>query len=323
MNRPTQKNAAPTMAKNKETQALDPRLYVEYRRLVKLQALSHSFQLLPKWQAKSVMAGRHHSRFRGRGLNFEELKHYQVGDDIRCLDWKVTLRTGQPHVRLYSEEKDRNVVILVDQGANMFFASTDTMKSVVAAEVAALISWRVLREGDRVGLLIKTDKTCHWSPPMRGQNHVLHLLKSLSQTNQTLNVESSNSVTFGDALTTLAKRDLRQSTVIILSDFLSLTEDEISKLKNIQRSNDLLAVRISDPMEQLIPNHADWVMGDGHYQFSLHQQQQISAVNQQFSKTVAKNGKALNDLMVRHNLPLVELTTDGNHLSQLKRAIGA
>ncbi|MEH6452161.1 MAG: DUF58 domain-containing protein, partial [Psychromonas sp.] len=114
-------------------QQSDARLHANYRRLVKLQALSHSFRLLSKWQAKSLMAGRHHSQFRGRGLNFEELKHYQVGDDIRNLDWKVTLRTGQAHVRLYSEEKDRNVVILVDQGANMFFASTDTMKSVVAA----------------------------------------------------------------------------------------------------------------------------------------------------------------------------------------------
>ncbi|WP_144213227.1 DUF58 domain-containing protein [Shewanella donghaensis] len=300
----------------------DPRLHVEYRHLVKLQALSHSFRLLPQWQAKSLMAGRHHSQFRGRGLNFEELKHYQVGDDIRCLDWKVTLRTGQPHVRLYTEEKDRNVVILVDQGANMFFASTHTMKSVVAAEVAALISWRVLREGDRIGMLLKKPDACLWSEPMRGQNHVLHILKTLSQTNQSLNVNSSNSISFSESLTKLAQRDLRQSTVIILSDFLSLNDNDVGKLKQIQRSNDLLAVRISDPMEQSIPDDAQWVMGDGNYQLSLHQRQQISKVNQQFSATAAQNAKALNDLMARHNLPLVELSTDGNHLSQLKRAIG-
>ncbi|MCL1043854.1 DUF58 domain-containing protein [Shewanella electrodiphila] len=311
------------ISRHAKQSTLDPRLHVEYRHLVKLQALSHSFRLLPHWQAKSLMAGRHSSQFRGRGLNFEELKHYQIGDDIRCLDWKVTLRTGQPHVRLYTEEKDRNVVILVDQGANMFFASTHTMKSVVAAEVAALISWRVLREGDRIGMLLKTPKACLWSEPMRGQNHVLQLLKTLSQSNQSLNVNSTDSVNFSESLTKLAQRDLRQSTVIILSDFLSLNLSDINKLKQIQRSNDLLAVRISDPMEQAIPDDAQWVMGDGNYQLSLHQTQQISKVNESFTTTATENAKALNYLMARHNLPLVELSTDGNHLSQLKRAIGA
>ncbi|GLS91168.1 MoxR protein [Psychromonas marina] len=269
------------------------------------------------------MSGRHHSQFRGRGLNFEELKHYQMGDDIRNLDWKVTLRTGQPHVRLYSEEKDRNVIILVDQGANMFFSSIDTMKSVVAAEVAALISWRVLREGDRIGLLIKNTTELAWSEPMRGQQHALHLLKTLSQSNQSLNVASQDHITFSDSLMTLAKRDLRQSTIIILSDFLTLNEDDISKLKNIQRSNDLLAIRISDPMEHLIPKQGTWVMGDGDFQFSLDRQQQISQVNQHLSATAADNAMKLNHLMARNNLPLVELSTDGHHLSQLKRAIGA
>lgn len=309
--------------KTQSDQLADARLHIDYRRLVKLQALSHSFRLLPKWQAKSLMAGRHHSHFRGRGLNFEELKHYQAGDDIRCLDWKVTLRTGQPHVRLYSEEKDRNVVILVDQGSNMFFASTDTMKSVVAAEVAALISWRVLREGDRIGMLLKKNDACLWSQPMRGQQHVLHLLKTLSQTNQSLNANSINSVSFSESLMALAKRDLRQSTVIILSDFLSLNEHDIKQLKQIQRSNDLLAVRISDPMEHLIPEHAQWVIGDGQYQFNLHQPQQISKVNQCFASKANENAKALNYLMARHNLPVIELSTDGSHLSQLKQAIGA
>ncbi|MFM5554295.1 DUF58 domain-containing protein [Aeromonas veronii] len=112
------------------------------------------FSLLPRLNSGNLLCGRHPSRFRGRGLNFEELRHYQQGDDIRTLDWKVTLRTGRPHVRSYSEEKDRHVILCVDQRSCMFFSSVEVMKSVVAAEVAALLGWQVLKESDRVGLAI-------------------------------------------------------------------------------------------------------------------------------------------------------------------------
>lgn len=102
--------AKPTQAP--KPQGLDPRLYCDYSRLVRIQAQAESFSLLPHLKAGSVLSGRHNSLFRGRGLNFEELRHYQLGDDIRNLDWKVTMRTGKPHVRSYTEEKDRNVMIL-------------------------------------------------------------------------------------------------------------------------------------------------------------------------------------------------------------------
>lgn len=144
--------AKPTQAP--KPQGLDPRLYCDYSRLVRIQAQAESFSLLPHLKAGSVLSGRHNSLFRGRGLNFEELRHYQLGDDIRNLDWKVTMRTGKPHVRSYTEEKDRNVMICVDQRSSMFFASQNTMKSVVAAEVAALCGWRVLKDGDRVGFVL-------------------------------------------------------------------------------------------------------------------------------------------------------------------------
>lgn len=301
----------------------DPRIYVSYRQLVKLQALSLSFNLLPKWQAKTLMTGRHTSAFRGRGLNFEELKHYQVGDDIRNLDWKVTLRTGQPHVRLYTEEKDRNVVLLVDQSCNMFFSSVNTMKSVVAAELAALIAWRVLREGDRLGFLLQDANKHHWLAPQRGQNHLLYQLNLLAKANQKLNVNSVQKGSISDAITELAKRNLHQTTVIMLSDFLSLNDDDIKKLKQVQRSNDFLGIRILDPLELSIPDDADWVMGDGKFQFTLSDNQQFAKVNKAFSATAFHRAKQLNYLMAKNNVPLIEISTQGDHLSQFKRAIGA
>ena len=108
-----------------QSQGLDPRLYCEYARLVRLQAQVKSFSLLPHLNSGSVLSGRHNSLFRGRGLNFEELRHYQLGDDIRNLDWKVTMRTGKPHVRSYTEEKDRNMIICVDHITSLNYNHID------------------------------------------------------------------------------------------------------------------------------------------------------------------------------------------------------
>src|SRR6478672_2557787 len=118
--------------------------------LVALEAAVHGPGLWAKQPGHQLLAGRHPSRVRGRGLAFEELRAYVAGDDIRSIDWRVTARAGKPFVRVYSEEKDRPALILVDQRINMFFGSRLAMKSVAAAKVAALVAWRILTVGDRV-----------------------------------------------------------------------------------------------------------------------------------------------------------------------------
>ena len=126
-------------------------VYADFDDLMRLRFKSSGFSFLPRQPVHSVLSGRHASRLRGRGLNFEELRNYLPGDDTRNIDWRVTARTGEPFVRVYTEEKDRTVWILVDQRLPMFFGSQKKMKSVLAAEAAAIACWRVLSQGDRVG----------------------------------------------------------------------------------------------------------------------------------------------------------------------------
>lgn len=125
--------------------------------LVRLQFEAREFSLLPRQPVHSLLSGRHASRLRGRGLTFEELRDYRPGDDIRTMDWKATARLRKPHVRVYTEERERPVLLVVDQRVSMFFGSARTTKATTAAELVALSAWRTLDAGDRVGAIVFDD----------------------------------------------------------------------------------------------------------------------------------------------------------------------
>ena len=142
-------------------------VYTDVQTLARLRHDAHGFSFLPRQPLSSLLSGRRRSRLRGRGLDFEELRNYRPGDDIRTMDWRVTNRTGRPHVRVYTEERDRPVLLIADQRLGMFFGSRSKMKSVVAAELAALCGWRVLSQGDRVGAILFNDARIEQFRPSR------------------------------------------------------------------------------------------------------------------------------------------------------------
>lgn len=310
-----------------KTQGLDARLYCDYARLIRLQAQAESFSLLPHLKAGSVLSGRHNSLFRGRGLNFEELRHYQLGDDIRSLDWKVTMRTGKPHVRSYTEEKDRNVIVCVDQRSAMFFASTEVMKSVVAAEIAAICGWRALKDGDRVGFVLATHSALYHSKAQRSENDLLIQLKRLSKVNQGLNVDSVNtdSVSFSRWIELIRRLKPKQSTLIFISDWNDCEEHHLDHLKQLQQHNDVLAVMISDPFEQSLPQDlakANWVIGDGRYQLNLDSKAKVDVASASLSHKARVQRQSLSQLMAMKKLPHIELNTTGEHIAQFQKLIG-
>lgn len=306
---------------------LDHRIYCEYTRLVKLKTNIDGFSLSSRLKTSHQLSGRHLSKYRGRGLNFEELRHYHLGDDIRNLDWKVTLRTGKPHVRSYTEEKDHNVILCVDQRSSLFFSSVDTMKSVVAAELASLCAWRIIKESDRVGFfLIKNEKT-EWMSPQRSQNDVLHYLKKLAATNQSLhvNTKEKHSVSFSDALHSLNRRNLKNSVIIIFSDWIDMTEKDVSLLKHLQKYNDVLSILISDPMDFSLTTtpSSKWVLSNGTHQINLEKRKDIIKANCHLENEYQKRCDALHQLMAIKRLPFMEVSTAGNHISQFTRLLRA
>ncbi|RYU68775.1 DUF58 domain-containing protein [Aliivibrio finisterrensis] len=303
----------------------DPRIHCDYSKLIKLQSQARAFSLLPNLKSGTALSGRHSSIFRGRGLNFEELRHYQLGDDIRNLDWKVTMRTGKPHVRSYTEEKDRHFIICVDQRSSMYFSSVDTMKSVVAAELAALTAWRILQDSDRVGFVLQSTEKLHWLTAKRSQGDLLHRLKLLANTNHSLDVMSkdSDAVSFSQFVTLLGRLKLKETTIIILSDWHGTTPDDITHLKHLQKHNDVLGVLISDPFESHLPAlHNDWVVGDGSLQISINEEKKFDLANKGLSEQQSLKREQLIQLMAAKGLPVIETDTSGAHIEQFKRAVG-
>ena len=167
-----------------------PGVYANLDDLIRVRFKARDFSFMPRQPVTSILSGRYASRLRGRGLNFEEMRRYLPGDDVRTMDWRVTARTRQPHVRVYTEEKDRSVLLLVDQRINMFFGSRDRMKSVTAAELAALGAWRALDAGDRVGAVVFNDTEVTDIRPQRSQQAVMSILGTVVEMNQRLRWQS-------------------------------------------------------------------------------------------------------------------------------------
>ncbi len=308
------------------TKTLDPRVYCSYSRLVKLQTETHSLPILRKLSSTSTMTGNHPSTSHGRGLDFEELRHYKQGDDIRNMDWKTTMRTGKPHVRTYNEELDRNVIVCLDQRSNMFFSSIDTMKSVVAAELAALVTWRTIERHDRVSLTLLQDQSITDYPATRSPKKVLQQLNSIATANQGLNSsnDSQRVNTFDDLITHLSKRQIKRSVIIVLSDWAELNPSSLQSLKLLQRHNNLIAVMITDPMEQ--PQYADQlsdcVISNGQQQLNLGSGAMVKQAQMGLLKHFSETFCHVKQLMDSQALPLICVDTNGHHLKQFRDAVG-
>ncbi|WP_023602921.1 DUF58 domain-containing protein [Aliivibrio logei] len=300
--------------------SIDPRIHCEYTRLVKLRTRIDGFSLYPHLKTSRQLSGRHLSSYRGRGLNFEELRHYNLGDDIRNLDWKVTLRTGKPHVRSYTEEKDHNVILCVDQRSSLFFSSVDTMKSVIAAELASLCAWRVIKESDRVGFFLIKDNDTEWMAPKRSQADILRSINRLAAANQTLyaKIDNNHVNSFSDALHSLNRRKIKDSVIIVFSDWLGMTEKDTSLLKHLQKSNAVLSVLISDPMEASLTFNptSKWVFSDGTHQINVEKKRDVIKANQHLQTEHQKRCDTLRHLMAIKRLPFMEISTSGTHIAQ-------
>ncbi|MCH1930326.1 DUF58 domain-containing protein [Shewanella sp. A25] len=304
----------------------DSRIYANLVQLTKLQSQSMQIKLLSLRYSRAHLSGRYQSHQRGRGLNFEELRHYQQGDDIRQMDWKVTQRTGHAHVRSYTEEKDRQVILCVDQRSGMFFGSVNLMKSVVAVEIAAVMGWLALANNDRVGLLASAADRFHWCSAKRGRAPFLVVLNQLIFANHSLSAESSNAekVSFNQWMQHLSQRRFKAATLVIISDFSDADSESLKQLTYLQQHNDVLCIFITDPMETKVPEDSQsptWVVGDGQYQLALQRGQQTAEVNRALQNQYREKQAQLKKLMAMQRMPFIEIGTQGDHLLQLAQTL--
>jgi uncharacterized protein (DUF58 family) len=271
----------------------------------------------------SVLAGRKRSRLRGRGLDFDELRHYRPGDDIRTMDWKITQRTGSPYVRVYTEERDRPVWLVIDQRLTMFFGSQHQMKSVAAAEVAALTAWRVLGVGDRIGAVIFNDQQQFVAKPSRSERATLTWFERLVSYNHDLSAcadKASQPQALAAALKALAPRLGHDGLIIIVSDFDGWDNACTEIMKLIRRSNDVIATLISDPLERDIGKANKLVVSDGKHQLEI--KATNSPAQARFKADYEQRLDSLTDSLKRHGVPVLALSTHTDIARQVQRLLG-
>ena len=193
-----------------------------------------------------VFSGEYHSVFQGRGMNFAEVREYQYGDDIRSIDWNVTARTGTPFVKLFEEERELTVMLAVDVSASGNFGTRMRMKGDVAVEICALLAFSAIKNNDKVGLILFSDRIEHFVPPRKGRRHALRVLRELLY-----RPAEGTGTDIAGALEYLARVTRRRAVVFLVSDFLG--EGYERALSVAARRHDLVAVRVGDAREAAIP----------------------------------------------------------------------
>ncbi len=298
-------------------------VYTNLKRLAGLRYRAHGFSYLPSQPVRSVLAGRKRSRLRGRGLDFDELRHYRPGDDIRTMDWRVTRRMGSPFVRVYTEEKDRPVWIVVDQRLSMFFGSQRQMKSVAAAEAAALTAWRVIGVGDRVGALLFADTQQRYARPSRSPDSLMGWLEQLVVINEGLGTAQGSSpeqMGLDSALQTLQRYLSHDGLIIIVSDFEGWNDRCLNRLKDIRHHNDIIAALVTDPLEHSVESANQLVVSDGYYQLAVDTVK--GDTKDRYLQASRQRIANLTEDLKRHGVPLVSITTAEDVAVQLQRQLG-
>jgi uncharacterized protein (DUF58 family) len=299
-------------------------VYATLRDLVSLQFKARGFSFLPRQPVQSLLAGRHASRLRGRGLNFEEIRRYLPGDDIRQIDWKVTVRTRKTHSRVYTEERERSVLLLVDQRVTMFFGSVKNMKSVTAAEAAGLAAWRVLQQKDRVGALVFNDSTIDEVRPQRSRSAVMRIIHAVLQQNHALSHDGGirrNPAMFNETLSRCERLAKHDCLVCIISDGAGHDEKSRGLLTSIAQHNDVLFFFINDPLEAELPDAGQRVFGDGSRQLEVNTGDR--KLRDRFRSTFAAERAAGRKFLLQRETPVLPLSTGSGVAEQLRRQLGA
>lgn len=268
-----------------------------------------------------VFAGQYHSVFKGQGIEFDEVREYQMGDDVRSIDWNVTARTGKPHIKKFIEERELTVMIMVDVSASARFASTNELKSQLAAEISALLALSAIRNSDKVGLIIFTDEVEKFIPPRKGKGHVLRLIREVLYF-----VPKGKTTNIQNALEFLSKVTSRKTISFLISDFIGHNledpnadyDEDFKKTMSIaHQRHDLIAITLNDPHELNLPNGGILVLEDSESGELVYIDSSSSMVRKRYQernqKRILKREQLFNSL----GIDFMNISTDGSYVDEV------
>ena len=296
--------------------------YADLNELIALRFSAQQLQLARRNRALSMLAGPNKSNFRGRGIDFEEVRNYQPGDDIRTIDWRVTARTGTAHTKVFREERERPVLVVVDQRSTMFFGSSHCFKSVLAAQLASLIAWSALNAGDRVGGLVFNGEEHREIRPRRSRKTVLALLSQVAEYNHNLPlpVESAGD-SFAAMLSNLRRITRPGSSLFLISDFSGASQEHAREhLFQLSQHTELTAIACSDPLESRLPRAGKYAVTNGTERSELYTADR--KLRRTYEQRFQQQRELLSQDLLRLGIPLVQASTDSAPFSLLQQFYG-
>jgi uncharacterized protein (DUF58 family) len=267
-------------------------------------------QITTRKVVNDVLAGGYTSVFKGRGIEFDEVREYMPGDDVRTIDWNVTARTGRPYVKRYVEERELTVIFVVDLSASGAFGSVRKLKNEIAAEFCALLSFSAVKNNDKVGLIVFTDRVELYVPPKKGTTHVLRLIREL------LNFKPKAAKTdLAGALDFLGKVSKKRAVVFLVSDFQA--EGFEKPMRIVSKRHDLVAVPIVDPREVRLPNVGLIELEDAETGETILVDTSSAAVRKRYERLGRERSEQFRELFASMGVDNIEVATDRDYIPKL------
>ncbi len=272
-------------------------------------------EIKAKGLSEQVFAGQYHSAFKGRGMTFSEVRNYQVGDDVRDLDWNVTARYAEPFVKVFEEERELSIMLLLDLSASTSFGASSETKQNIMTELAATLAFSAIKNNDKIGAILFTDKVELFIPPKSGKKHVLYIISKL------LSFEPEHKTTdLNIPLTYLAHTIKKRCTTFLISDFDQRAKESYEdSLRLVARKHDLIAVRVYDALEQSLPNLGLVRMYDAESSHDFWLDTSSKATQRIYQEAYNSRVNTCNNLCKRMGIDLLELPTDKDFTQTLMK----
>ena len=261
---------------------------------------------------QDVFAGEYQSVFKGRGMEFEEVREYQVGDDVRSIDWNVTARMGHPYVKLFKEERELTVMILADISASGSFGTVKHLKAELAAELCAVLAFAAINNNDNIGLILFTDRVEKYFPPKKGITYVLRIIRELLYYKP-----EGRKTDIASALEFLSKVTTRQTVAFLVSDFMAVGYERA--LRIAAKRHDLIAVEVSDPREEEIPSLGLMELEDPESGETLLVDTGDPRVREGFSRIMKRRRSEREDYFRAHGVDCIKVSTARPYVKPLMR----
>jgi uncharacterized protein (DUF58 family) len=269
-------------------------------------------EIKTKGLSRHLFSGEYHSAFKGRGMSFSEVRSYQYGDDVRNIDWNVTARTGDAYVKVFEEERELTVMLLIDISASSFFGTAKQLKSEFITEICAVLAFSALNNNDKVGILFFTDKIEAFFPPKKGKQHILRIIREL------VNVEPNKQGTnVGVALEYLSNVLKKRSIVFVMSDFRSPRFE--AELRIAARRHDVIGLHIYDPREAELPNVGLVRVADAETSKTTWLDTSDDIVRRSYAENFQKNSKQIISDFLRYGGDSISIPTTESYIHALMR----